>query len=111
MLGSVNIGEKNVEIVANAATPYIYKQVFGEDFLVKIQEKNPDPDLFQKMGFVMAMQAEIKSIPELMRLNINKFYEWLFQFEPMDVLTATNEISQIYFRQTKETAAPKDGAG
>lgn len=110
MVGTVKIGDKGIEMAANAASPYIYKQIFHEDFLLKIQEKNPDPDLFQKMGFVMAKQAEIKKVSDLMKLNLDSFYEWLLQFEPMDVMTATAAISNIYFKQSESTAVPKNEA-
>ena len=35
----VKIGNKEVEVVANAASPYLYKGLFREDFLLKIQDK------------------------------------------------------------------------
>ena len=59
MRGTINISGKEVEVAANAASPYIFKQIFHEDFLKKIQEKDPDEDIFQKMFFVMASQAKM----------------------------------------------------
>ena len=107
MQGFVKIGEKEVGMVANAASPYIYKQVFHEDFLTKLQAKEPETDLFQKMAYIMAKQAEIEKMSDLMKLNEQGFYEWLMQFESMDVLYAIDEISNIYLAQKKETAVPK----
>lgn len=108
MYGTVKMGSKEVGMVANAASPYIYKQVFHEDFLSKLQAKEPDTDLFQKMAYIMAKQAEIEKLPELMKLTEEGFYEWLLQFESMDVLYAIEEIANLYLAQKKETAVPKN---
>ena len=111
MYGKVKIGEKEVGMLANAASPYIYKQVFGEDFLVEVQKPTPASDLFQKMAFVMAKQAETDKIAELMKVKLDGFYEWLGQFEPMDIMIATKEISELYFSQTKSMSVPKSEGG
>lgn len=107
MFGIVKIGDKDIEMVANAASPYIYKQVFHEDFLSAVQADHPDADIFQKMGFVMAKQAECQKVADLMKLNIDSFYEWLVQFDAMDVIYATEEISNIYLKQSTGTSVPK----
>ena len=107
MQGIVKIGENEVGMVANAASTYIYKQVFHEDFLTKLQAKEPETDIFQKMAYIMAKQAEMEKMSDLMKLNEQGFYEWLMQFESMDVLYAIDEISNIYFAQKKETSVPK----
>lgn len=108
MKGTVTIGDKEVGMVANAATPYIYKNVFHEDFLRKLQEKTPDTDLFERMAFIMAKQAEIEKMSELMKLTEQGFYEWASQFEPMELLYATDEVSKIYLAQKKSDSVPKD---
>lgn len=108
MYGTVKIGSQTMEMKASAFSPYIYKQIFREDFLLKLQDKTPDPDLFQKMGYVMAKEAEISKLQDLMKLNIDGYYEWLMQFEPMDVLAATGAISSIYLGQTEKSSIPKE---
>lgn len=110
MKGTVVIGDKKVEVVANAASPYLYKGVFHEDFLIEVQKSNPSTDLFVKMGFIMAMQAA-KSRQDVQNLNIDDFYDWLEEFDAMDILLATDALSNVYFDQTKGTAAPKVEAG
>lgn len=108
MFGTVKIGQTDVGMKASAFSPYIFKQIFREDFLLKLQDGAPEPDLFQKMGYVMAKEAETSSMQELMKLNIEGYYEWLMQFEPMDVIAATGEISAIYLGQAAKSSAPKD---
>lgn len=111
MRGIVKIGEANVEMAANAATPYIYKQVFHEDFLREVQKDDPQPDLLVKMGFIMQKQAAVSSPQELMKLNEGEFLDWLGQFEPMEPILATKDIADFYFSQTKESSVPKEEAG
>lgn len=107
MRAFIKIGDREIEMAANAASPYIYNHVFKEDFLQKLQSKDPDSDLFQKMGFIMAEQAKEEKISELMKLNMDKYFEWLTQFEPVDVLLATGEISGLYMGQAIESSVPK----
>lgn len=107
MKGTVKIGSKEVGMVANAASPYIYKQVFHEDFLAKLQAQEPETDLFQKMAYIMAMQNEISDLSELMKLTEQGFYEWLIQFDSMDVLYSIEDISNIYLAQKATSSVPK----
>ena len=108
MKGIVKIGSKEVGMVANAASPYIYKQVFHEDFLKKLQDKDPETDIFQKMGYIMAKQDELANLSDLMKLTEEGFFEWLLQFESMDVIYATDEIANIYLAQKESTSVPKN---
>ena len=107
MKGTVKIGTKDVGMIANAASPYIYKQVFREDFLNKLQQSTPDVDTFQKMAFVMAKQYETSNMAELMKLTEEDFWAWLLEFESMDVIYATDAIANLYLAQTQTTSVPK----
>lgn len=110
MRGTVKIGRCDVEMVANAASPYLFKTLFHEDFLLKVQEKEPEPDLFVRMGYVMAMQAA-KKTPEVLKLKTEDFLAWLEQFDALAPILATKEISEIYYGQTESTSVPKNEAG
>lgn len=112
MRGTVTINGMDTEMVANAASPYIYKHVFREDFLIKLRDEGDevDPDIFQKMGFVMAKQGESSNMQELMNLTINDYYEWLTQFEPMDLIEASDQIASLYLDQTAGSSVPKNEA-
>ena len=107
MKGTVKIGGKDVGMVANAASPYIYKQIFHEDFLQKLQASEPETDLFQRMGFVMAKQYEMSELSDLMKLSEEDFFGWLMGFESMDIIYATEDIADIYLAQQKATVVPK----
>lgn len=106
MNGIVKIGSKDVGMSANAASPFIYRQIFHEDFLKETQKPEFDPSIMVKMGFVMAMQNE-KTMAELMKLKEEAFYEWLEGFEPLDVMMASADISNLYMGQTVKTSSPK----
>lgn len=108
MKGTVEIGGVGIEMVANAASVYVYRQIFKEDFLLKAQEKHPDADIFTKMGFVMAKQAQTDKMSELMQITIDEYYEWLVQFEPLDVLNAAGDISNLYMGQEVGLSTPKE---
>ena len=105
---TVKIGSVSVDMVANAASVYVYRQIFKEDFLLKAQEKNPDADIFTKMGFVMAKQAQMNKMSELMAVTIDEYYDWLVQFEPLDVLNASGDISNLYMGQEMGLSTPKN---
>lgn len=102
----ITIGDKDMELVANAASPYLYKQIFHEDFLREIQKPDPDVDIIQKMGYVMNMQAAL-STAEILKLNEATYIEWLLQFEPLDIINAGEDIMKTYYGQTKGTSVPK----
>ena len=107
MRGTIKIGAKDVEMLANAASPYLYNQLFHEDFLQIIQQPQPAPNTFEKMGFIMACQAGM-GIEDLFKgLKIEDFYKWLMQFEPMDILTATKDIAELYTGQEVQLSSPK----
>lgn len=107
MTGTINIGDKQVEMAANAASPFVYRNIFHEDFLLKSQEEKPDFEIFQKLAFVMSKQAETSSFADLMKLKVDDYYEWLIQFEALDLLNAAPAISDLYMGQTKKLSVPK----
>lgn len=108
--GLVKVGGQEVAMEANALSPYVYRQLFHEDFLAETQKAEPAPDLFQKMGYVMAMQAAHLGTAELMKLTIDGFYEWLTQFDALDLILATDKISELYLSQNAELSVPKSKA-
>jgi hypothetical protein len=106
MRGAIKIGTKDVEMLANAASPYLYSQLFHEDFL-QILQNNPSANIFEKMGYVMACQASMP-IEELFKgLKLEDFYKWLGEFEPMDILNASKEIAELYAGQEVQLSSPK----
>ena len=109
MFATIHIGDKDVGMLANAASPYIFKQVFHEDLLQKFTQMQRDPDnnIGEKLGFIFSKQAETSDVTELMKLNMNDFLNWVAEFEPLDVFLASEQIVALYQSQKKGTSAPK----
>lgn len=111
MFRVIKIGEKEVEMVANAATTYRYKQIFRRDYYREINAKERDTfdniDIFTRMGFVMAKQAEKA---DMAKLSEEDFFEWLEQFDPLAVSMAVDQISLLANGSKEGTVDPKKEA-
>lgn len=94
-------------MLANAATPYRYKSIFGEDLIKKIASSstiNSDGtgtvtvNFVGELAFVMAMQAAAHSDKNIKmdKLNEEKFVEWLEQYDSLSMENASNDIFEVY---------------
>lgn len=110
MKTAIKIGSKEVEMVANAASPFVYRQIFKKDFFSETQKPEVDVNVFVEMGFVMSLQAS-KHAGELMKTSLDEFYVWLEQFDQMDMINAMPAIGEFYTSQEKTTSVPKNEAG
>lgn len=111
MRGMVNIGEHGVEMLATASTPIRLRQVFGIDYfsiITKEVEEGQMIDLYSKLGFIMAKQAEGA---DMTAVTQEDYLAWLDQFEPLDVVLAAQDISGLYDRQAATTAKTKKASG
>ena len=105
MRETIKIGDRDIEMVANGATPFIFKRVFRKDFLAETQKE--DMDVYAELAFIMSQQAE-KPMTELLNsLKIEDFYAWIEGFEAMDIVTMAPDIFAIYQGQTKSSSASK----
>lgn len=108
MYGIVKAGNHEIEMSADAASIYYYRKVFQEDFLKMTQAEGDNSDIFQKMGYIMAMQAKYKDKrEELQKLTYDGFIAWLTDFEPLDIILATDQIMNIYYQQSVTTSKAK----
>ena len=115
MFGKVKIGEKEVEMVSNGATPYRFKQIFHKDLLKffadAVNGKADDgeaADMASRLGYVMAMQA---AKADLTKLNEDTFIDWLEAFEANDVILAAEDIMGVYGRNMDQTSVAKKKGG
>ena len=105
MRGTVHIGDKDVEMVANGATPFIYKRVFRRDFLAATQ--TDDMTVYTELAFIMSQQVE-KPMSELLKnLTVDDFYAWVEGFEAMDIVNKAAEIFAIYQGQANPSSTSK----
>lgn len=111
MFKDIQVGEKTVPMLSNAATPLYFRQVFSKDLLVFLQTMQTKKgivdgfsEVVAELAFVMMAQAEKKKINEL---NFDKFIEWLGGFEPLDFEQASGEILGLYTSGGKTLSKPK----
>lgn len=112
MVKTIKIGGGEVILTANAATPYRYKQVFGEDLFKifssatsKTDEENVElTDTVMKLCYVMMRQAEKA---DMSLLSVDDFYSWLESYEPMDIILAGQDIINMYTSSTQGSVTPK----
>lgn len=110
--------EELTPLLANAATPRRYKQIFHEDLLTLIAnaEKKTEAgetiysiDFLAELTFVMAMQAKARddSKIKLDKLNENSLIDWLEQFDGMSIENAANDILEVYLGNSKTESETK----
>lgn len=103
MKTTLEIKDKNLDMVSNALTPILYRQIFKKDFLQQLtslrklkgkkREDYTDEDyglatsraeMLTQLAFVMNQQAKIVQAEKLVQLTITQFYTWLMDFETDD---------------------------
>lgn len=109
----IKIGDKDIEMRADGATPFLFKQAFDKD-LIKIFS-NAQNDISEaasvasELGFVMAQQAKS---PDPLKVDLSKgaFMAWVSQFEPLDLTYNSMEIINLYLGtyNTDSIAKKKD---
>lgn len=103
----------DVPFLANAATPFRYKSIFGKDLLVLFQTSANESgvyniDFVSELAFVMAMQAKAKNGEvDLNKLNQDKMLEWLEQFGGFELYAHANDIMDVYLGNTIVTSDEK----
>ena len=106
MRGTIDFGGKSVELVANGATPVLYKRVFRRDFLSSAN-KADDMDVYVELAFIMEKQAE-KPMAELINsLKYEDYLEWIESFGAMDVVEKVSDIFALYQGQAMQTSKAK----
>ena len=98
-LNNVKIGNLVIPMKCNAATDAYYEKIFGVSSII-LQSGTDLPsgemvDLFYKMGFVMAMQAQHGPF-SMNKLTRKNYYRWLNGFERSDYIDAIWKIRLIY---------------
>ena len=107
MFKTVTIGEKEIELCANAATPFRFKQVFHKDlFSIFSNNEKAEQEGFEAIAelcYIMHKQAEKA---DMGKLNEDEFIEWLEGFGAMDFAESAEEILGVYMGTTVTSANP-----
>lgn len=107
----VQIGDKEISMLAMASCDLYYRQIFGDD-PIRIQagkdvSEGDMIELLERMGFVMAKFAELRSRKEMLKLNEDAFLDWMDQFERADYLNALADIRLVYEGEKVTTSKEK----
>lgn len=102
----------DVPFLANAATPFRFKSIFGQDLIVLFQTFNTDEaydiDFVSQLAFVMAMQAQGKTGGvDMEKINKESMLSWLEQFDSFSLYEKANEVLSIYLGSSKITSVEK----
>lgn len=120
MLSSVNIGDKELQLIANAATPYLYKQTFKADLMKifvgvsadedNIEEQAEITSIIPQLAYIMSLQAEGLKPSDFMKLKEDDFLDWLSKYGAMDFNYAAGEIINAYLgnQETSVDAKKKE---
>lgn len=106
MYKKIEIDGKEMEFVANAATPFRYKQIFRKDLLTILGNENTTGDSIEavmELSYVMSKQAEKV---DMNKLNYDEFITWLEGFSPMAFIDKAEELLSVYTDSTVGTSAP-----
>ncbi len=112
MFKELKIGDKTIPMLANGATPLRYKLVFKKDIISEFQLAENDyskvTNSMPELAFIMAKQAEAcQGNADLNLLNFDMYMAWMEQFEPMDLVLASDEIVDLYMGNNQTSSEPK----
>ena len=101
MYKEVKVGNTTVPMLTNGATPIRYRMVFGKDIISEFQNADADggrgSSAISELAYIMAMAAESKlGKADMSRLNQESFIAWMEQFEPLDIIMASEDIVDVY---------------
>lgn len=107
MFKKVNVDGKDIELIANAATPFRFKQIFHRDLLQILgnEEKaeSEGVEAVTELAFIMAKQAEGV---DMNKLNEEEFINWLEDFSAMAFINSAEDILNVYMDSTLSTSTP-----
>lgn len=114
MFGEIKVGDINVPMLANGATPLRYRMLFKRDLIATFHKSEDSAqaasECIPELAFVMAKQAEAQKEKDgnlLNTLSQNDFMTWLEQFGPMDLLNASDGIIDLYTGNQETTTEAK----
>lgn len=116
MYREITIGEKNIPMLANGATPIRYRMVFGKDIMSEFEKVGEDTgratSSISELAFIMSKAAEAQADKKaLTTLNQESFVTWLEQFEPLDLTLAADQIVDLYMGNQATLAEAKKNSG
>lgn len=110
MFNIVKIGGTDVPMLSMASIDVYYRNVFHEDPL-KLQTEEQSPSeavaFYQRMGFIMAKFAELKTREGMRELREDDYLDWLDTFDRLELMNALSDIQKTYDGQAVTNAEAK----
>ena len=106
----INIDGKEMRMVANGATPRVYRLMFGKDIFADLShalkgDELEDLSVIEQLAFVCGRQGG--SIPQEMSID-----EWLESIEdPMSLVLSAAEVMNLWAGNMKTTSDGKKKSG
>ena len=102
----------NVPFLANAATPFRFKSLFGQDLLVLFQTCSADGiydiNFVSQLAFIMAMQAKAKTGGvDLSTINKEMMLSWLEDLDGFSIYDKAQEILAVYLGNSEVASKEK----
>lgn len=117
MYAKIMIGDKEVELAANAATPIFYTDTFKKDFYkvtAPLFSGKSDPaeniGIITELAFIMAMSPH-RGFKEMRALKFDDYVEWLTGFENIGIYNAMKDILDVYLGNNKTLSTQKKEEG
>ena len=107
MYKKIEIDGREVELSANAATPFRFRQIFHKDLLSILgneqKAESEGVEAVTQLAYIMNKQAEKA---DMTKLNEDEFMVWLEDFGSMAFVNAAEAILNVYMESTESTSTP-----
>ena len=108
----IKIGEAEVPMMCKASTNLYYKQIFGEDPILKQSDTQMTTgesiNFTQQLAFVMAKAAEANGDrAKMLDVSQDDYLDWLDQFEFLDLQNALGDVMALYTQSKTSTSREK----
>lgn len=98
MYKEIKVGEKLVPMLANAATPIRFRQVFGKNLLKYFIGEESNEEVAAMTGELAYIMAKAGEGADMNRLSIDDYISWLEGFDATDFVdpATVSEIIKLY---------------
>lgn len=113
MFKTIKVGEKEIPMLANAATPIRYRQVFGKNLLKYFMESTPYEEIAASIGELAYILARAGEGADMNRLNIDDYIEWLEGFDASAFINpkTVEQITRLYYGNMDGLSVAKKNQG
>lgn len=113
MYKEIKVGEKLVPMLANAATPIRFRQVFGKNLLRYFLGEESQDEVAAMTGELAYVMAKAGEGADMNRLNLDDYTTWLEGFDAMDFVDPETvaQIIKLYQGNMETGSTAKKNQG